>query len=109
MTDRILRPTPRLFLGALALAAASFAGPRLFAADPERVRTPAQTEGPFYPTKLPVDTDNDLLLVNDNATLAGGDVTHLSGRVLDKDGTPVRNALVEIWQCDHKGIYMHPE
>lgn len=26
----------------------------------ELVRTPAQTEGPFYPDKLPLDTDNDL-------------------------------------------------
>jgi protocatechuate 3,4-dioxygenase beta subunit len=109
MNDRILRPTRRLFLGGLALGAASLALPRLFAADPERVRTPAQTEGPFYPTKLPVDTDNDLIIVNDSGTLAGGEITHLSGRILDKDGSPVRNALVEIWQCDHKGIYLHPD
>lgn len=71
------------------------------------VRTPPQTEGPFYPDKLPLDTDNDLLIVNDGITPAVGDVTWLSGRVLDARGTPVRNALVEIWQCDHNGVYLH--
>ena len=36
-----------------------------------------------------------------------GEVTHLSGRILDAKGEPVRNALVEIWQVDHNGIYIH--
>lgn len=34
----------------------------------ELTRTPAQTEGPFYPNKLPLDTDNDLILINDKLT-----------------------------------------
>ncbi len=34
--------------------------------------TAAQTEGPFYPDHLPLDTDNDLLLINDAATPALG-------------------------------------
>lgn len=69
--------------------------------------TPAQTEGPFYPDHLPLDTDNDLLIVNDAIRPAVGDVTWLSGRVLDRRGDPVRNALVEIWQCDANGAYLH--
>jgi protocatechuate 3,4-dioxygenase beta subunit len=73
----------------------------------ELVRTPRQTEGPFYPNKLPLDTDNDLLIVNDSITPAVGKVTHLGGRILDAKGKPVRNALVEIWQCDAKGVYLH--
>jgi protocatechuate 3,4-dioxygenase beta subunit len=73
----------------------------------ELVRTPPQTEGPFYPNKLPLDTDNDLLAINDQITSAVGEVTHLSGRVLDAHGIPIRNALVEIWQVDHKGVYLH--
>jgi acyl dehydratase len=36
-----------------------------------------------------------------------GDVTWLSGRVLDARGEPMRNALVEIWQCDQNGVYLH--
>lgn len=70
-------------------------------------QTPAQTEGPFYPNQLPLDTDNDLLIVNDAITPAVGEVTHLGGRILDATGNPVRNALVEIWQVDHRGSYIH--
>jgi protocatechuate 3,4-dioxygenase beta subunit len=69
--------------------------------------TPRQTEGPFYPNKLPLDTDNDLIIVNDGITSAIGEVTHLSGRVLDLAGNPVRNAVVEIWQVDGNGRYLH--
>jgi len=75
----------------------------------ELTRTPAQTEGPFYPDKLPLDTDNDLLIVNDEITPAVGEVTHLGGRILDARGEPVRNALVEIWQVDSHGIYLHSD
>ncbi|MBW3599286.1 MAG: intradiol ring-cleavage dioxygenase [Planctomycetes bacterium] len=73
----------------------------------ELVNTPPQTEGPFYPNRLPLDTDNDLLIINDAITPAVGDVTHLSGRILDARGAPVRNALVEIWQVDNNGAYLH--
>jgi protocatechuate 3,4-dioxygenase, beta subunit len=73
----------------------------------ELIRTPAQTEGPFYPDKLPLDTDNDLIVINDNLTDAVGEVTYLSGRVLDSRGNPVRNAVVEIWQVDNHGNYIH--
>src|SRR3954463_3120199 len=73
----------------------------------ELTRTPAQTEGPFYPDKLPLDTDNDLLIVNDSITPAVGEVTHLTGRVLTPAGSPVRGAVVEIWQVDGKGTYLH--
>jgi protocatechuate 3,4-dioxygenase beta subunit len=73
----------------------------------ELVRTPKQTEGPFYPDKLPLDTDNDLLVINEGITPAVGEVTYLSGRILDAKGDPVRNAVVEIWQCDNYGAYLH--
>ncbi len=73
----------------------------------ELARTPAQTGGPFFPDKLPLDTDNDLLIINDAITPAVGEVTWLSGRVLDASGQPVRNALVEIWQVDNNGAYLH--
>lgn len=73
----------------------------------ELALTPRQTEGPFYPDKLPLDTDNDLLIINDATTPAIGEVTYLSGRVLSPAGVPMRNALVEIWQCDAHGVYRH--
>ena len=97
----------RAFLGALAGGAAAFTTRGLFAE--ELVRTPKQTEGPFYPNKLPLDTDNDLIIVNDSLTPAVGEVTYLSGRILDSKGDPIRNALVEIWQVDGNGAYIHTQ
>jgi protocatechuate 3,4-dioxygenase beta subunit len=73
----------------------------------ELIRTPRQTEGPFYPDHLPLDTDNDLIVVNDSLTPAIGEITHLSGRILDGRGDPIRNALVEIWQVDNNGVYLN--
>jgi protocatechuate 3,4-dioxygenase beta subunit len=99
--------TRRLFLGSLALGAAAFTVRGAFAQ--ELTRTPSQTEGPFYPNKLPLDTDNDLLIVNDAITPAVGQVTHLTGRILDSRGSPLKNVAVEIWQCDAKGVYLHTD
>src|SRR2546423_755860 len=98
-------PDRRNFLKQLSVTAAFFAVPGAFAE--ELMRTPRQTEGPFYPDKLPLDTDNDLIVVNDSLTPAIGEVTHLSGKVLDAKGNPIRNAMVEIWQVDAKGSYLH--
>jgi protocatechuate 3,4-dioxygenase, beta subunit len=72
----------------------------------EFVRTPAQTEGPFYPRQLPLDTDNDLLIIGDGLQ-AYGDITHLSGRVLDMRGEPLKGLVVEIWQVDQTGAYIN--
>jgi protocatechuate 3,4-dioxygenase beta subunit len=101
----IFLPNRRVFLSTCALGAAAFTARGAFA--DELTRTPRQTEGPFYPNKLPLDTDNDLLIVNDSLTPAVGEVTHLSGRVVDAKGSPLRNVLVEIWQCDNNGVYLH--
>src|SRR4051812_26292188 len=102
--SRLVHPR-RKFLRGLALGAAGCAIPGAFAE--ELLRTPRQTEGPFYPDHLPLDTDNDLLVVNDALTLAVGEVTHLSGRILNSRGEPLRNALVEIWQVDNNGVYLN--
>ena len=95
----------RRFLQQCAFGAAMFTTPGLFAE--QLMRTPRQTEGPFYPDKLPLDTDNDLLIINDAITPAVGEITHMTGRILDAKGNPVRNALVEIWQVDNSGAYLH--
>jgi protocatechuate 3,4-dioxygenase beta subunit len=107
MKNRLLLQNRRRFLSHLAWGAAAFAVPGLFAE--ELLRTPPQTEGPFYPDKLPLDTDNDLLIINDGITPAVGEVTYLSGRILDGRGEPVRDAMVEIWQCDGRGAYLHTQ
>lgn len=72
------------------------------------VPTPGQSEGPFYPTDFPLDTDHDLVRVTGRAAEAMGQVTHVTGRILDRNGQPVRGAAIEIWQCDARGIYRHP-
>src|SRR5258706_12274745 len=92
-------------VGAAAITASHFFIPGAFAE--ELIRTPPQTEGPFYPDHLPLDTDNDLIIVNDALTPAVGEITHLNGRILDSKGQPIRNALVEIWQVDNNGVYLH--
>ncbi len=95
----------RDFLRQAAFASALFTLPGLFAE--QLTLTPRQTEGPFYPDKLPLDTDNDLVIVNDSLTPAVGEITWLSGRLLTASGTPIRNATIEIWQCDSTGVYLH--
>ena len=56
----------RRFLAQSAFAAATFTTPGLFAE--ELKVTAGMMEGPFYPEKLPLDTDNDLLIINDAIT-----------------------------------------
>ncbi|MEW6211266.1 MAG: protocatechuate 3,4-dioxygenase [Acidobacteriota bacterium] len=100
--------TRRCFIGNLAAGAAgaaAFFTPGVFA--DELIKTPPQTEGPFYPNRMPLDTDNDLLVINDSITPAVGSITYLSGRILDSRGQPIRNAVVEIWQVDNNGAYLH--
>ncbi|MBK1833202.1 protocatechuate 3,4-dioxygenase [Roseibacillus ishigakijimensis] len=103
--DRITTWDRRHFLTGLGMGASAFLTPGAFAEALQA--TPRQTEGPFYPDQLPLDTDNDLLIINDGITPAVGEVTHLSGTVRDLQGQPLRNALVEIWQVDGKGVYLH--
>ena len=95
----------RRFLTGVGLGATAFLTPGAFAEALQK--TPRQAEGPFFPDKLPLDTDNDLLIINDALTPGVGQVTHLSGTVKDVKGNPVRNALVEIWQVDGNGVYLH--
>ena len=45
--------------------------------------TPRQTAGPFYPTQLPLDDDNDLTRVRGSRTPANGHITDLFGRIMD--------------------------
>lgn len=91
--------------GAAVFASPFFTTRGLFAE--ELMATPSLTEGPFYPDHLPLDQDNDLILIKDSTTPAVGEITHLTGRILTKAGSPVRNATIEIWQCDANAVYLH--
>lgn len=106
MLDNLTPPTRRnLLRSAFAVGALSRLSPALFAE--ELARTPDVEEGPFYPyKKLPLDRDNDLIVNNGSATPALGEVSNLGGRILDRNGSPIKNAIVEIWQCDANGVYL---
>ncbi len=85
-------------------AALAVVGPtRAFAALP----TPAQTEGPFYPDVMPLDTDFDLVKVASRVREAGGEILNLTGRIVDMEDRPVERAVVEIWQADATGHYIN--
>jgi protocatechuate 3,4-dioxygenase beta subunit len=99
------RFTRRHFLRSVGLTAGFFAVPGAFAEELVR-KTPWGTRGPLYPDKLPLDTDNDLIIVNDSVTPATGEITHLSGRILDARGGPIQDAVVEIWQVDSTATYL---
>jgi len=104
MNDRSFSSRRRMLYGSAAFGAALFTTRGLFA---ELLETPSLTEGPFYPDKLPLDQDNDLIRINDSTTPAVGDITNLTGRILSPTGEPIRNAVIEIWQCDANGVYLH--
>lgn len=100
-------PTRRHTLTATALVAcpALWLGARAQA--PALRPTPAQTEGPFYPVRLPADADHDLLR-NGALRYTQGEPVWLEGTLRDLAGRPLRGAQVEIWQCDEDGHYDHP-
>ncbi|PQO29426.1 intradiol ring-cleavage dioxygenase [Bremerella cremea] len=95
----------QILRGAAAMGATALFTPGVFA---EMLSlTPRLTEGPFYPDKLPLDQDNDLLIINDSTTRAIGEITHLTGKILSPSGAPLKNATIEIWQCDANAVYLH--
>ncbi len=66
-------------------------------------QSPSQTVGPFFHDSLVRGRDN--VLVTDRAR---GARIRITGQVLDGDGAPIPDALLEIWQADAAGIYPHP-
>lgn len=68
-------------------------------------RTPSQTIGPFF----------HLCLTTDESAgrMAGpgcdGDALTIVCRVLDGEGQPVNDAMIELWQADARGAYNHPD
>lgn len=65
--------------------------------------TPSQTVGPFF--SIGLDWMNRANLAEGSA----GERVAIRGRVLDGDGQPVPDAVLEIWQADAHGRYHHPE
>lgn len=76
--------------------------------------TPSQTAGPYVhigctPNVAEItgvyDTDLGVAMVHDGAK---GERITIKGQVIDGAGTPLRDAMVEIWQADANGLYNSP-
>jgi protocatechuate 3,4-dioxygenase, beta subunit len=80
-------------------------------------RAPLQPLVPIKPTLSELTGplfDRDEILSNDcnmtrsaNGGEAQGQRIAVSGRLMDEDGSPIRNTLLEVWQANASGRYMH--
>ncbi len=91
-----------LIVGAAAVAGVSAARAQTLTA------TSAQDLGPFYPVLRPADHDADLTRVKGRKGTAAGQPIQIMGRIVDLHGNPIRNAQVDLWQCNAVGRYDHP-
>jgi protocatechuate 3,4-dioxygenase beta subunit len=91
-----------LVVGAAAVASVSAAKTQ------NLVATSAQQLGPFYPLIRPADHDADLTRVEGRSGTAMGQPIQVIGRIVDLQGNPIRNAQIDIWQCNAAGRYDHP-
>lgn len=66
-------------------------------------QTPSQTVGPFFHDAL-IRSGQEVLV---DAETQGRRIV-LTGAVLDGDGAPIPDAMIEIWQADAQGVYKHP-
>lgn len=67
---------------------------------------PLELAGPAFPKAFAKDSEADLTTWGKGSPL--GEKMILVGRVTDEDGKPIRNSLVELWQCNASGRYAHP-
>ena len=67
--------------------------------------TSSQTVGPFFSGALLREDARRNVLVGPETA---GERIRVEGRVIDGDGAPVPDALVEIWQANAQGRYNHP-
>jgi protocatechuate 3,4-dioxygenase, alpha subunit len=68
------------------------------------IPTPSQTVGPFFHLGLARPEWSDLAA--DHPT---GETIAIEGRVIDGDGMPVPDAIIELWQANAAGRYNHPD
>ena len=68
-------------------------------------QTLSEITGPVYPYGRIQATDNDLTIQHAGEPL--GERIIVEGRVLDEDGRPIPNTLVEVWQANAAGRYAH--
>ena len=71
----------------------------------EMIPIPSQTAGPFFHLGLTATRSVPCIAGAD----AKGERVWLTCRLLDGDGNPVNDAMIEIWQADVNGKYNHPD
>ena len=74
--------------------------------DMDLIPTPSQTVGPFFQIELTTEEHSVKRLAGPTAK---GERVWITFRVLDGDGAPVDDAMLEIWQADSGGKYNHPD
>ena len=74
--------------------------------DMDLVPTPSQTVGPFFQIELTTDEHCVRCIAGPQTK---GERAWITFRVLDGDGAPVDDAMLEIWQADSTGKYYHPD
>ena len=62
--------------------------------------TPSQTVGPFFHYALPYETGTRVVGARRSGRF------RLGGKVLDGEGTPIPDSMVEIWQADESGAFV---
>jgi protocatechuate 3,4-dioxygenase beta subunit len=67
--------------------------------------TLSEVTGPVYGHEAVGELDHDLTRQHEGEPI--GERIILHGRVIDGDGRPVRNTLIEIWQANAAGRYRH--
>ena len=75
--------------------------------NPMLIQSPSQTVGPYFAQGLLREGDQvftNLLVSQDTE----GERIRIEGCVLDADGRPIEDAMIEIWQANSHGRYNHP-
>jgi len=75
--------------------------------NPMKVQSPSQTVGPYFAQGLLREGDQVFtnVLVSENTV---GERIRIQGCVLDAEGRPIEDAMIEIWQANSHGRYNHP-
>jgi protocatechuate 3,4-dioxygenase beta subunit len=73
----------------------------------ERPLTLSETTGPIGLERRLEINQGDLSCVVQGGPRAIGQLISVSGRVCDEDGAPIAGALIEIWQANAAGKYIH--